>query len=422
MKPVYGPDDLDGPRLPRHLSGHRALSARPLPDHVCHAAVDRAAVCRLLDRRGFQRLLSPQPRGRAEGPLGRVRSRDPSRLRLGSPARFRRRRHGRRRDRLDLRHAHAVLRHPARPDERVDDHERRGAAGARALHRGGGGTGRAAGKALRHDPERHPERIHGAQHLHLPAHALDAHHLGHLRLRLRAHAEIQLDLDLRLSHAGGGRDAGPRARLHARRRRRICARRPEGRARHRPLRAAALVLLGDRHELLHGGREAARRAPDLGEADEAGRREGSALALAAHAFADLRLVAHRAGRLQQRGAHRDRGDGGDAGPHPVAAHQCARRGAGAAVGFLRPHRAQHAAVPAAGERHHAHRRPVGRLVLCRAADRGAGQEGLGPHPGGRRARRHGQGDRGRHSEAAHRGSRRQGAGAHRLAARSRSSA
>ena len=42
------------------------------------------------------------------------------------------------------------------------------------------------------------------------------------------------------------------------------------------------------------------------------------------------------------------------------------------------------------------------------------EEGLGPHPGGRGARRHGQGDRGRHPEAAHRGSRRQGAGAHRL--------
>ena len=41
----------------------------------------------------------------------------------------------------------------------------------------------------------------------------------------RAHAEVQFDLDLRLSHAGGGRDAGSRARLHARRRRRIRARR-----------------------------------------------------------------------------------------------------------------------------------------------------------------------------------------------------
>ena len=123
----------------------------------------------------------------------------------------------------------------------------------------------------------------------------------------------------------------------------------------------------------------------------------------------------RAGRLQQRGAHRDRGDGGDAGPYPIAAHQRARRGAGAAVGLLRAHRAQHAAVPAAGKRHHAHRRSVGRLVLCRAADRRACQEGLEPYPGSRRARRHGEGDRGRHSEAAHRGGRRQGTGAHRLA-------
>ena len=42
-------------------------------------------------------------------------------------------------------------------------------------------------------------------------------------------AEIQLDLDLRLSHAGGRRDRRPRARLHARRRHRICARRHQGR-------------------------------------------------------------------------------------------------------------------------------------------------------------------------------------------------
>jgi methylmalonyl-CoA mutase len=68
---------------------------------------------------------------------------------------------------------------------------------------------------------------------------------------------------------------------------------------------------------------------------------------------DLGLVADRAGRLQQRRAHLHRGDGGDAGPHPVAAHQRARRGAGAADRLLRPHRPQHPALPAAGERHHA---------------------------------------------------------------------
>ena len=98
------------------------------------------------------------------------------------------------------------VRHPARPDVGVDDHERRGAARARALHRRRRGAGRAAGKARRHDPERHPQRVHGAQHLHLSARALDAHHLRHLRLHRGAHAEVQLDLDLRLPHAGGGRD------------------------------------------------------------------------------------------------------------------------------------------------------------------------------------------------------------------------
>ena len=65
----------------------------------------------------------------------------------------------------------------------------------------------------------------------------------------------------------------PGARLHARRRRRICARGHRGRARHRPLCAAAVVLLECRHELLHGGREAARRPHAVGEADEAVRAE-----------------------------------------------------------------------------------------------------------------------------------------------------
>ena len=68
---------------------------------------------------------------------------------------------------FDLRHAHAVPGHSARLDERVDDDERRGAAGARAVHRRRRGAGRADGGAVGHHPERHPQRIHGAQHLHL---------------------------------------------------------------------------------------------------------------------------------------------------------------------------------------------------------------------------------------------------------------
>ena len=96
------------------------------------------------------------------------------------------------------------------------------------------------------------------------------------------------------------------------------------------------------------------------------------VAAAAHPRPDLRLVADRAGPVQQHRAHPDRGDGGDAGPHAVAAHQRARRGAGAADPVLGPHRPQHPIVPDRGERHDARHRSVGRLLLCRAPDRRTG--------------------------------------------------
>ena len=54
---------------------------------------------------------------------------------------------------------------------------------------------------------------------------------------------------------------------------------PCRRPRRRPLRAAAVVLLGDRHELLHGSRQDARRAAVVGQAAEAVQSEGSALAV-----------------------------------------------------------------------------------------------------------------------------------------------
>ena len=402
------------PRLPRYLPRRAALPARPLPRHVRAAAVDRAPVRRLLDGGRFQRLLPAQYRRRAEGPVGRLRPRHPPRLRQRPPARARRRRHGGRRHRFHLRHAHAVLRHPAGADVGVDDHERRRAARARPLHRRRRGAGRAAGEARRHHPERHPQRVHGAEHLHLSARALDAHRVRHLRLHLAPHAEVQLDIDLRLSHAGGRCDRRPRARLHAGRRHRVRARRRRRRARHRRLRAAPVVLLGDRHELLHGDRQDARRAPLVGEAPGGGvQAQGRPLAQPAHALPDVGLVADGAGRVQQRDAHVHRSHGGDAGAHAVAAYQCARRGHRPADRLLRPHRPQHAAPAAAGDRHLPRHRPVGRQLLHRAADLRARQQGARPHQGGRAARRHGQGDRRRHPQDAHRGSRRAHAGAHR---------
>ena len=73
-------------------------------------------------------------------------------------------------------------------------------------------------RARRDHPERHPQGVHGPQHLHLPADAVDADHRRHHRVHGAAHAEVQLDLDLRLPHAGGRGDAGAGARVHARRR------------------------------------------------------------------------------------------------------------------------------------------------------------------------------------------------------------
>ena len=335
------------------------------------------------------------------------------RLRFRPPARLRRRRPRGRGDRLDPRHADVVRRHPARPGLRLDDDERRGAAGAGALHRRRGGAGSASGQACWHDPERHPQRIHGAQHLHLPARGLDAHRFRHLRPHRAAHAEVQLDLDFRLPHAGGRRDGRPRARLHPRRRPRIYPRRARRRPRYRRLRAAAIVLLGDRHELLHGGRQDARRAPHLVRPRQAVLAEEREVARTAHALPDVGLVAHRAGRLEQRRAHADRGDGGHRRPHAVAAHERARRGAGAADRRVRPHRPQHADLPAAGERHLADHRSVGRLVLRRAPHARSGGAGARAYGGDRGARRHGEGDRGRAAEAAHRGDGDADAGAHR---------
>ena len=230
VKPLYTAADLDGLDFLGTYPGHRAVSARPVPDDVRQPAVDDPSVRRVLHRRGVQRLLPAQPRRRAEGPVGRLRPADPPRLRQRPSAGDRRRRHGRRGHRLDLRHAAALRRHPAGPDERVDDDERRGAAGARAVHRGRRGAGRTAREAGRDHPERHPQGVHGPQHLHLSAAALDADHLRHLRLHLAEDAALQLHLHLRLPHPGGRGDGRPGAGLHPRRRRGVSAGRARTRA------------------------------------------------------------------------------------------------------------------------------------------------------------------------------------------------
>ena len=101
-----------------------------------------------------------------------------------------------------------------------------------------------------------------------PPDALDADRRRHHRVHLEGDAALQLDLDLRLPHAGSRSDVRPRAGVHHRRRARVRARRALEGPRHRRLRRPAVVLLRHRHELLHGGGEAARRAPAVGDAGE----------------------------------------------------------------------------------------------------------------------------------------------------------
>ncbi len=86
--------------------------------------------------------------------------------------------------------------------------------------------------------------------------------------------------------------------------------------------APPVVLLGDRHELLHGDRQ------DAGSRllwaklikEEFNPKDARSLSLRTP-FANLRLVAHRPGRVQQRHAHLPRSHGRHAGPHAIAAHQ-----------------------------------------------------------------------------------------------------
>ena len=133
---------------------------------------------------------------------------------------------------LDLRHAHAVRRHPARPDDRVDDHERRGAAGAGALHRRRRGAGRAA---RRSSPARSRTTSSKSSWCATPTSIRPTPSMrivSDIFAFTSAHMPKFNSISISGYHMQeAGATAGSRARLYARRRRRICARRPRGRAR-----------------------------------------------------------------------------------------------------------------------------------------------------------------------------------------------
>ena len=422
VKPLYTAADLDGDRARRRALRDNArlpaLSARAARDDVRQPAVDDPAIFRVLDRRGVEPLLPRQSGGRADGAVDRLRSRDPSRLRQRPSARRRRCRQGRRGDRLGRGHEDPVRRHPARPDERVDDDERRGAAGARRLHRRRRGAGRRRRTSSRARSRTTSSRSSwsatptstrpGPRCASSPTSSNTPPGTCRNSTRSRSPAITWR------------RPARPRCRSSPSpwpTGSNTCARRLS--------RGLAIDEFAPRLSFFFGigmnffmeiaKLRAARLlwaqlmqqfAPQ--EPGEPG---------PAHALPDLGRQPHRAGPAQQHHPHDDRGAGRGARRHAVVAHQLVRRGAGAADPGLGADRPQHPADPRRGDRHPACRRSARRQLLRREPDPFDRRGGDGADRRGRGDGRHDQGGRGRHAETAHRGSRGAAAGARSTAAR-----
>jgi len=142
-------------RWHRYASGIRAVSGAACVPPVCEPAVDDPAICRLLHRRGLQQVLSGEPEGRTMGlsvafDLATHRGYDSDHPRVVGDV-------GKAGVAIDSVEdmKDPVRRHPARPHERLDDHERRRAPGARGLHRRRRRAGSAGGEAPGHHTERH---------------------------------------------------------------------------------------------------------------------------------------------------------------------------------------------------------------------------------------------------------------------------
>ena len=261
VKPLYTAADLEGlpytdtlPGFEPFVRGPQATMYAVRPWTIRqYAGFSTAEESNAFYKRGARR--------RRPGHLGRLRPGHPPRLRLRPSARHRRRRQGRRGDRFGRGHEDPLRRHPARQGLGVDDHERRGAAGAGRLHRRGRGAGRRRRSKLSGTIQNDILKEFMVRNTYIYPPEPSMRIVGrHHRVHGAAHAEVQLDLDLRLPHAGGRRDAGAGAGVHAGRRQGVRedgAGQGAGRGR---VRRPAQLLLRHRHELLPRGGQAARGA------------------------------------------------------------------------------------------------------------------------------------------------------------------
>ena len=204
-------------------------------------------------------------------------------------------------------------------------------------------------QALGHGPERHPQGVHRARHVHLPARAVAAADHRHVRLLREEGAEVEHDLHQRLPHPRGRLDGGAGDRLHARRRHRLRRGGADARASRSTSSPARLSFFFNVHNnfLEEVAKfRAARRlwARIMKERFKA--KDPRSMMLRFHAqTAGSTLTAQQP--RQQRRARGAAGAGGGARRRAVAAHQPLRRGAGAA----------HRGGGAAGAAHAADHRP-----------------------------------------------------------------
>ena len=112
-------------------------------------------------------------------------------------------------------HGDAVRGDPARRGVDVDDDQLAGGDPARVLRLRGRGAGRAARAAARDGADGHPQGVHRAEGVHLPAGAVDAARRRTCSSSARASAADASGLDLRLPHPRGRLDGGAGARVHA---------------------------------------------------------------------------------------------------------------------------------------------------------------------------------------------------------------
>ena len=277
----------------------------------------------------------------------------------------------------------------------VDDDQRAGGGAARLLPLRGRGAGGAARAVAGDDPDGHPEGVHRAEGVHLPARAVDAAGHGHggvLRAR-RCRCGIR------------SRSPATTSARRARRRRRSWRSRCRTGSRTWSGRwsgawtmdefAPRLSFFFNAHidffEEIAKYR-AARRIWATVLRDRYGARDERSLLMRFHTqTAGVSLTCAAAAR--ERGADGDRGAGGGAGRHAVAAHELLRRGARVADRGRGAAGAAHAAGDRARDRGGEHDRPARRLLPRGGADERAGAAGLRvlrPHRG---ARRHGGRDR-----------------------------